>query len=185
MAGDFDNDMDLDIYLVCTGRVANLANRLLENDGHGNFREVSGAGGAAGSRLGVGDSVVTADYDRDGFLDLFVTNGSGSLPFADEGPHQLFHNMGNGNHWLEIDLEGTVSNRDGIGASVVLEAGGVVQIRGQGGGMHRSSQNHQRIHFGLAQHTVADRLTVRWPSGIQQQLEKIQADQILRIKEQP
>jgi hypothetical protein len=185
VAGDFDNDMDVDLYLVCTGRVVNLANRLLENADHGNFREVPGAGGAAGSRLGIGDSVVTADFDRDGFLDLFVTNGSGPLPFADEGPHQLFHNMGNGNHWLEIDLEGTVSNRDGIGASVVLEAGGVVQRRGQGGGMHRDSQNHQRMHFGLAQHTVVDQLTVRWPSGIQQQLEKIPVDQILRIKEQP
>jgi ASPIC and UnbV/FG-GAP-like repeat len=185
VAGDFDNDMDLDIYLVCTGQAGNLANRLLENDSNGNFREVPGAGGAAGSKLGRGDAVAIADYDRDGFLDLFVTNGFGPRPFADEGPHQLFHNMGNGNHWLEIDLEGTVSNRDGIGARVVLEAGGVVQIRGQGGGMHRDSQNHQRIHFGLAQHTVADRLTVRWPSGIQQQLEKIQADQMLRIKEQP
>ena len=96
VAGDFDNDMDLDIYLVCTGRVGNLANRLLENDGHGNFREVPGAGGAAGSRLGVGDSVVTADFDRDGFLDLFVTNGSGPLPFAAEGPHQLFHSWDTG-----------------------------------------------------------------------------------------
>jgi hypothetical protein len=175
----------VDIYLVCTGRVGNLANRLLENDGHGNFSEVADTGGAAGSRLGVGDSVAMADFDRDGFLDLFVTNGSGPLPFAAEGPHQLFHNMGNGNHWLEIDLEGTVSNRDGIGASVILEAGGVVQRRGQGGGMHRGSQNHQRMHFGLAQHTVADRLTVRWPGGIQQRLEKIQADQILHVKEQP
>jgi hypothetical protein len=185
VAGDFDNDMDVDIYLVCTGQVGNLANRLLENDGNGNFREVPGAGGAAGSTLGRGDAVAIADYDRDGFLDLFVTNGFGPAPFTDEGPHQLFRNQGNGNHWIEIDLEGTVSNRDGIGASVVLEAGGVVQRRSQGGGMHRDSQNHQRIHFGLAQHTVADRLTVRWPSGIQQQLEKIPADQILRIKERP
>jgi hypothetical protein len=183
--GDFDNDMDIDIYLVCTGQAGNLSNRLLENDGHGNFTEVPGAGGAAGSKLGRGDAVAIADYDRDGFLDLFVTNGFGPAPFTDEGPHQLFRNQGNGNHWIEIDLEGTVSNRDGIGASVVLEAGGVVQRRGQGGGMHRDSQNHQRIHFGLAQHTVADRLTVRWPSGIQQQLEKVQADQILRIKERP
>lgn len=184
-AGDFDNDMDVDIYLVCTGQVRNLANRLLENDGNGNFREIPGAGGAAGSKWGRGDAVAIADFNRDGFLDLFVTNGFGPSPFAEEGPHQLFRNQGNGNHWIEIDLEGTVSNRDGIGTSVVLEAGGVVQTRGQGGGMHRDSQNHQRIHFGLAQHAVADRLTVRWPSGIQQQLEKVQADQILRIKEQP
>ena len=51
-AGDFDNDMDVDIYLVCTGSVGNLSNRLLENDGNGHFIEVPGAGGAAGSHTG-------------------------------------------------------------------------------------------------------------------------------------
>jgi len=183
-AGDFDNDMDIDLYLVCTGPIENLPNRLYENDGKGNFTLVPDAGGAAGSKLGRGDVVAIADYDRDGFLDLFVTNGADpSSPFVDEGPHQLFRNQGNGNHWIEIDLEGTVSNRDGIGASVVLEVGGVVQIRGQGGGMHRFTQNYQRIHFGLATHKTVDRLTIRWPSGIVQRLENIAANQILTIRE--
>jgi ASPIC and UnbV/FG-GAP-like repeat len=184
VAGDFDNDMDMDLYLVCTGPVENLPNRLYENDGHGNFTLVPNTGGAAGSKLGRGDVVAVADYDRDGFLDLFVTNGADpSSPFVDDGPYQLFRNQGNGNHWLEIDLEGTVSNRDGIGARVVLEAGGVVQIREQGGGMHRFTQNHQRIHFGLAKHTHIDRLTIQWPSGIVQHLENVAADQIVSIRE--
>ena len=184
VADDFDNDMDMDLYLVCTGPVENLPNRLYKNDGRGNFTLVPNAGGAAGSKLGRGDVVAIADYDRDGFLDLFVTNGADpSSPFVDDGPYQLFRNQGNGNHWLEIDLEGTVSNRDGIGAHVVLEAGGVVQRRGQGGGMHRFTQNHQRIHFGLAQHTNVDRLTIRWPSGIVQHLENVAADQIVSIRE--
>ena len=183
-AGDFDNDMDVDLYLVCTGPIENLPNRLYENDGKGNFRMVPDAGGAAGSKLGRGDVVAVADYDRDGFLDLFVTNGADpSSPFVDDGPHQLFRNQGNGNHWIEIDLEGTVSNRDGIGASVVIEAGGVVQIRGQGGGMHRFTQDHQRIHFGLGKHKNVDRLTIRWPSGIVQHLENVAAGQILTISE--
>jgi hypothetical protein len=184
VAGDFDNDMDIDLYLVCTGPIENLPNRLYENDGKGNFTLVPDAGGAAGSKLGRGDVVAIADYDRDGFLDLFVTNGADpSSPFVDDGPHQLFRNQGNGNHWIEIDLEGTVSNRDGIGANVVLEAGGVVQRRGQGGGMHRFTQDHQRIHFGLATHTNVDRLTIRWPSGIVQHLENVTADHILTIRE--
>jgi hypothetical protein len=183
-AGDFDNDMDVDLYLVCSAIIENLPNRLLENDGRGNFALVRDAGGAAGTRIGRGDVAVTADYDRDGFLDLFVTNGADpSSQFVADAPHQLFHNRANENHWIEIDLRGVVSNRDGIGASVTLEAGGVVQRRGQGGGMHVFSQNHQRIHFGLGPHETVERLTVQWPSGVVQRLEGLAADRILTIEE--
>jgi hypothetical protein len=182
VAGDFDNDMDLDLYLVCAGAVENLPNRLYENDGKSSFRLVPDAGGASGSMTGRGDAVVTADYDSDGFLDLFVTNGAGLGPFGN-GPHQLFRNRGNGKHWVEIDLEGVVSNRDGIGASVELEAGGVVQRREQRGGMHGYAQNHQRLHFGLADNTNVSWLSVRWPSGRVQRITDVQADQIIRLKE--
>jgi hypothetical protein len=184
VAGDFDNDMDIDLYLVCEGPVKNLPNRLLENDGKGGFRLVPNAGGASGSQLGRGDVAAMADYDRDGFLDLFITNGSDpTSPFGAEGPHQLFRNRGNDNHWLEIDLEGVKSNRDGIGASITLEAGGTKQIREQRGGMHRLSQNHQRVHFGLGKNAMVDRLTIRWPSGIVQEIGSTAADRILRIRE--
>ena len=182
-AGDYDNDMDMDLYLVCTGPVENLPNRLYENDGHGNFQLVPNAGGAAGSTLGRGDVVVTADYDHDGFLDLFVANGADPASIFSNGPYQLFRNLGNQNHWLQIDLEGVVSNRDGIGATLELETGGTIQVRSQGGGMHRFSQNHSRIHFGLGSHQRVERLTVRWPSGIVQHLYDLDADQILKVKE--
>ena len=183
-AGDFDNDMDVDLYVVCSGLLRNRPNRLLENDGKGSFRAVEQAGGAAGSEVGRGDVVAAADYDRDGFLDLFVENGLGPPPFAD-GPHQLFRNLGNGNHWLEIDLEGVGSNRDGIGARVVLETGGVTQVRGQGGGMHSFAQNHARLHFGLGTAERVDRLTVHWPGGAVQTVEAIDVDQVLLLREPP
>jgi hypothetical protein len=183
VAGDFDNDMDVDLYLVCRGVIENAPNILYENQGDGTFLAVPEAGGAAGSSLGIGDTVVMADYDRDGFLDLFVTNGAWPPPFDDDGPHQLFRNLGNGNHWLEIDLEGVVSNRDGIGARVLATAGEVTQLREQGGGMHNNSQDHQHIHFGLGSNTMVDRLTVHWPSGVVQELQNVPADQVLRIVE--
>ena len=182
-AADFDNDMDIDVYLVCARPAGNLPNLLYENDGNGNFSVVPNAGDAEGSESGRGETVVTADFDRDGFLDLFVTDGGGFEPIAAEGPHQLFRNKGNSNHWLELDFEGSTSNRDGIGVQILLEAGGIKQVRTQNGGMHFMSQHHQRVHFGLGKHTIVDRLMVRWPSGTVQRLENVRADQILRIRE--
>lgn len=184
VSGDFDNDMDEDLYLVCSGSVQNLPNRLFENLGEGRFAVVPDAGGASGSSLGRGDVVATADYDRDGFLDLFITNGRDpASPFAAEGPHQLFRNSGNDNHWLQIDLTGVTSNRDGIGARVTVFAGGKRQIREQGGGIHRMTQNHQRLHFGLGKHEKVDKLVITWPSGKVQTLTDIQANQILEVEE--
>jgi hypothetical protein len=182
VTGDFDNDMDIDLYLVCGDPTQNSPNLLYENDGRGNFSAVANAGGAAGSHLGRGNQVTTADYDRDGFLDLFVTNGKGNPPFS-IGPHQLFRNQGNGNHWLEIDLQGMTSNRGGIGAVVAVEAGGGRQVRVQDNGTHSFSQNHQRIHVGLGTNTQVDALTIRWPSGIVQELTNIAANQILTVVE--
>ena len=184
VAGDFDNDMDEDIYMVCTQQAQNLPNRLYENLGDGRFSVVPEAGGASGSRLGRGDVVATADYDQDGFLDLFVTNGKDpDSPFNKDGPHQLFRNQGNSNYWLEVDLKGTKSNRDGIGARVMVTAGGKTQVREQRGGMHRLAQNHQRLHFGLGQYAKVDKLQIHWPSGQIQNIENIQANQILQIEE--
>lgn len=183
VSGDFDNDMDLDLYIVATNTAGNIPNILYENQGDGTFIPLPDAGGAAGTTsLGIGDSATTADYNLDGFLDLFVTNGDWP-PLLDDGPYQLFQNQGNDNHWLEIDLEGVVSNRDGIGAQIFLTAGGVTQLREQSGGIHDKSQNHQRIHFGLAENATIEELVVEWPSGIVQTIEDIPADQLIQIIE--
>ena len=88
-AGDFDNDMDIDLYLVRSSTAENFPNHLYENRGDGTFVQLQDAAGAAGSKQGRGQSVTMADYDRDGHLDLFVTNGRGMYPF-NEGPDQLF-----------------------------------------------------------------------------------------------
>jgi hypothetical protein len=188
VAGDFDNDMHVDLFVVATNEIGKQENLLLLNRGDGHFDVVSNAGGAAGSLAGVGDSVTTVDYDRDGFLDLLVTTGgsmgrSEGLP-SDGGSYHLYHNISNGNHWIEIDLEGTKSNRDGIGALVYVTAGGVTQLRVQDGGMHDRGQNSQRLHFGLAKFTQIDKISVHWPSGVVQELRGVKADQIMRIKEE-
>lgn len=183
VTADFDNDMDLDIYILTTGPVINLPNILYENDGYGNFTAVTDAGGAAGSLLGRGDTVSVADYNQDGFLDLFLTNGKSKPPFEKDGPYQLFRNTGNNNHWIELDLVGVKSNTDGIGATIKLTTSNIIQIREQNGGMHRRTQDHQRIHFGLGTNTLIDQIQIEWPSGISQTIRNVRADQVLRIIE--
>lgn len=188
VAGDFDNDMDVDLYVLASGNIGQQPNLLLLNDGTGHFQIVKDAGGAPGSLAGVGDSVTTVDFDGNGFLDLLLTNGESmgrslGLP-SDRGGYQLFRNVGNGNHWIMIDLEGSRSNRDGIGAIVRVTAGGVTQMRLQDGGIHHRSQNHARLHFGLAKNTQIDKISVQWPSGLVQELQGIKADQVLKIREE-
>ncbi len=187
VAGDFDNDMDLDLFVLASGIIGNQENLLLLNRGNGYFNPVKYAGGAAGSKKGVGDSVTTADYDGDGFLDLLIANGGSmgrslGLP-SSQGYYRLYHNVGNTNHWIEIDLEGKDSNRDGIGAIVQVTAGGITQTRVQDGGLHNRSQNHTRLHFGLAQNIKIDRISIHWPSGKTQVLNNLNADQIIKIRE--
>jgi hypothetical protein len=172
IAGDFDNDMDQDVFLVCRAGVRNIADILLENDGKGVFRVVAGAGGATGpvgmavaQGAGTGESVVSADYDLDGRLDFLVTNGLNMRPQGrNNGPYQLFRNTSPLRNWVEVDLLGTASNRDAIGAKVFATAGGITQVREQNEGYHRWSQNQRRLHFGLGNNTSVT-LRVEWPSG--------------------
>ncbi|MDB4512201.1 CRTAC1 family protein [Arenicella sp.] len=170
-AGDFDNDMDLDIYLACGSGIENIKNRLYLNDGSGSFDEVlaHGAEGIIGAGVeqsaGVAESVIMADYDIDGRLDLFTTNGMLYQPSFIGGPDELFRNTtDNSNNWIELDLIGVADNRDAMGATVTATAGGVDQIREQNNGYHRWSQNHKRIHFGLGSNATAN-ISVRWPDG--------------------
>lgn len=188
VAADFDNDGDVDLFVLASGDIGVQENLLLLNDGKGNFRAVKGAGGAAGRMAGVGDSVTVADVDGDGFLDLLIGHGGSmgrslGLP-SDGGGYQLLRNVAaNGNHWLMIDLEGTKSNRDGIGAVVRVTAGGRTQVRVQDGGVHHRGQNHARLHFGLGTSPKVDRVTVQWPSGLTQEIAGTAADMVLRLKE--
>lgn len=182
-AGDFDNDMDVDLYVVRSSSISNFPNHVYENQGDGTFVKLAGAGGAEGSTQGRGQSVTMADYDRDGYLDFFVTNGRGAYPF-NEGPDQLFRNIGSGNNWLQIDLEGTVSNRDGIGARLFATTpDGKTQLRENGGGIHWAQQDQKRIHFGLAQNEKVSELAIHWPSGIIQKLKGVPVNQVLRVVE--
>ncbi len=187
--GDFDNDMDVDVYFGCRGGGVNIPNILYENNGNGVFSQVANAGGAAGvvggargDGAGTTAEVVSGDYNNDGFLDLAVTNGHNDVALRQGGPHQLFRNVGNGNNWIQLKLRGTAPAYDALGAKVTAVAGGVTQVRLQDGGNHRSSHNLQRVHFGLASNSSAD-ITVVWPNGQTETFNNLGANQIYDVNQ--
>ena len=190
VAADLDNDMDQDLALGCRGGSFNLANVVYENQGDGTFVRLAGpvglegaVGGAVTAGAGTTESLVAADVDIDGFVDILATNGLNVQPKGVGGPHQLFRNRGNGNHWLQFDFAGSLTNRDGVGAKVyVTTPDGVVQLREQNGGYHRWSQNFMRVHFGLGSNESAD-IEVRWPSGTVDYFSAVAADQVYLLNE--
>lgn len=184
LGGDFDNDGDVDLYLVRSGPVLNRPNRLMENRGDALFVDIAEMAGAQGAREGVGDSVSVVDFDGDGFLDLLITNGEGTPPFNDDGRMTLLRNRGNGNRWLQVDLKGKQSNAFGLGARVYVTTSEGTQLRDQTDGMHRSTQNHARLHFGLGAATRVSELRVIWPrTGRETVLRDLPVNQIITIAE--
>ena len=192
VSGDFDNDGDLDLYVVATDLTSNLPNILFENQGNGRFVRIQNAAGASGGPensllKGIGDGVSVSDFDNDGDLDLFATNGDVSgfrRPFLIDSSSQLFRNDQNtGNSSVLFDLVGTESNRDGLGAQVRVTVGGQTQLLEQQGGIHNRSQNDTRLHFGLGQNTRIDRVEVRWLSGQVDVFRNVQANRIYRVTE--
>ena len=116
------------------------------------------------------------DIDNDGRLDAVLT--------TNDGPAYILHNeTPTQNHWLTLKLVGHKSNRDAIGAEVKL-----VTARGQQfatvptAGSYLSSSD-KRVHFGLGSESAAQSIEIRWPSGIQQTLKNVRADQILQVDE--
>ncbi len=183
VVGDFDNDMDLDIYVICSTGADNSPNYLLENINNRTWVRHHDAWGAVGDGPGIGESVTVADINNDGFLDLFIGNGR-NLFFLDSARYNLYVNRGNENNWLGIKLVGETATRGGYGAVVYAVAGGVKQVRTQNAGEHHRSQNDQRIHFGMAQNTVVDSIIIKWPNGSTQILLNAPVNKYLEIIEE-
>jgi len=92
-------------------------------------------------------------------------------------------NLGNANHWVQFDLQGTASNRDGIGARVILSAGGVRQLRIADNGSHGRVQHFRRLHFGLGRSSAARQVRVEWPSGAVTEYRDVPAGRIWVLRE--
>jgi hypothetical protein len=154
-----------------------LPNEVLVNDGTGKFLDLSAGSGA--DDPGASRGVAFADYDRDGRMDLFVVNQGGQS--------RLYRNVTPvAGHWLEVDTIGSSSNRDGCGALLRITAGGRTMLREVlCGSTSLASWSDPTVHVGLGQATVADEVDITWPSGVDQILTDIPADQLVAAVEPP
>ena len=132
--------------------------QLFLNGGKGTFRDVAAEVGTDFDQPKVGRGLAYADFDRDGDIDLLLTTNN--------GPAHLYRNdQQTGNRSIRFRLIGTKSNRDGIGASVRVFAGGITQSRLVKGGSSYLSQSELPVTFGLEKRQAIDRLVIDWPSG--------------------
>lgn len=148
---------------------------LARNTGHG-FVDVTAQSGIVFRQAWVSRGMAVGDLDNDGRLDVVVTTNDGSV-------HVLHNETATRNHWILLKLVGHQSNRDAIGAEVTLVTGSGPQYATVSTTGSYLSASDKRVHFGLGQESVAQRIEIRWPSGIRQTLKDIPADQILQIDE--
>lgn len=182
--GDYDNDGDLDLFVTTAYSGVPTANRLYQN-------RLTETGTATFDRILTGEIVTETgysygtawdDFNRDGFLDLFVART------LNEDEDNLFfrNDGGNGNHWLRIQCNGTLSNRSAIGTKIRIKttSGGIPSwqtrtMEGQTGYCGQSLTPH----FGLSDATIVDSLIVYWPSGTVDVMTGVSVDTLLAISE--
>jgi enediyne biosynthesis protein E4 len=141
-----------------------LRNEGAASDGTLQFADVAMASGADDIRDGRG--VAVADFDNDGDLDIVVNNNPGDSGRAEQARATVLrNNVGQHRAWLAVELQGTTSNRDAVGALVTVEAGGQKFTRLVSAGSGFASQQSARLYFGLGDLTQVDVVTVRWPDG--------------------
>jgi hypothetical protein len=100
-----------------------------------------------------------------------------------EEPPRLLRNDGPGGHWVGLELAGTRSGRDAIGARVTLTAGGRARARELVGGGGYLTASDPRLRFGLGETTRVDLLEVRWPSGLVERFPVPAIDRYTRLRE--
>jgi len=168
---DYDNDGDEDMFIVCFWDPEFSHNIFYRNNGDGTFTNIT-----YGQFVHTyGEAMAWADYDKNGFLDLFVTGiWTGN---------KLFKNIGNGNHWINIHLQGSLSNYNAIGSKVKAKSTLNWQYRQVLSRTSINSQSSLNVHFGFGQNTTIDTLSITWPSDLISEYYNVNVDQFLTIVE--
>jgi enediyne biosynthesis protein E4 len=185
----FDYDLDgLFDILVANGHIEEEIERvqpkvkfrqpphLFRNLGQKKFEDVAPKLGAQFNRPMVARGAAYADFDRDGDLDVLLTEN--------HGPARLFRNDGgNRNNFISIRTRGVKSNRDGIGAVVRVESAGGKQWSMVRSGSSYCSQSDLALTFGLGKDTRVSAIEIEWPSGQKDRIANVPANQFLVVEE--
>jgi hypothetical protein len=185
-AYDFDNDGHKDLFSANAHVSENVdsyghhryrqANAVFRG-GDGRFHDVAAGAGEAMQRARAHRGCAFGDLDGDGRVDVVVS-------VIGEPAEVLYNVTSDVGHWLELRLQGTRSNRDGIGAVVRLTSeSGRVQYNHVTTAVGYASASDRRVHFGLGKDRSAREVEIRWPSGTVQVLRDVAADRVLEVLE--
>jgi len=184
---DADNDGVRDLFVAC-GHLQDTVeqfdgsttyketNILFRHDGKGHFRDVSAESGDGLAACEVSRGAGFDDLDGDGDVDIAILN-------VNARPTILRNDGGERNHWLQVVLVGRRANRDGVGAHVLVTAGGRTQVDEVHAGRGYQSDYGKRLTFGFGSASRAERIEVRWPGGAVSERFDVPADRFVLIVE--
>lgn len=209
--GDFNNDGWMDV-IVGVNSASNGYSNVKRNNGDGTFTSVT-AGSGYDTNTWLGREYVAQDFDNDGFLDVLgsgnnIMFGNGNFQFTpnpntyaisnfdrpigdlnndgfldiQNGTNVLFNN-GNSNKWLNVNLRGIQSNKNGIGARIEIYGSWGKQIRYVQSGTGFQNMSTLTAHFGIGQATTITQVIIKWPSGTIDTLNNVNPNQNLLVVE--
>ncbi|UCF09132.1 MAG: VCBS repeat-containing protein [Thermoplasmata archaeon] len=181
--GDYDNDGDYDMFIPQIKNYVDYAySFFFENNGDGTFTDVSDD---VGVRVWDSDGACWADYNNDGYIDL-ITEGKYHYEGGKYEVRLFRNNGGSTNHWLEVELNASVSNLAAIGARISVTYNGITQMKEVEGGTSGHAYQHSLIqHFGFGNYHGPVDIRISWPSGEEGRVNSVLLDQKITVYENP